>query len=517
MGNSPAALNNNQPYPLLVNALTGTAFPPFDAEDADRFAGDLPGADQRIANSKHLGTDYSVDDPNDLTEAGWGILFASDADPALQAQLQPLIDLRKTQVQDPSLFKIFSGNTGVLPGQTAASWAQQRGVSLTAPVNPYQGGVPFYLLIVGGPDRIPFEFQALLKMQWAVGRLCFDDIADYGRYAQAVVQYESTTFTPVQRKNAAVWVTRNQGDLATAILSGTIAQDFLATNNQLGADRQFTLNSYMNEKATKAQLTEILRGNVPGGPPAVIFTGSHGCEYSGADPATQRQLQGALVTQEWVPGTPVSAASQFGAGDIPADAKLQGTMAFLFACYSGACPAQSSYYFNKDGTPQNVAPAPIVARLPQAMLSRGTLAVIAHIDMAFPYAFRDTSGTPQVQAVRTPLELLMRFKRTPPLAARAGLAADALSVMWSARSAQLALAQSSAGAVPSASGAAPPSTSGAAPASTSASTPASTLSVPAPSPAAVAALTQMTIARDDARNYIVLGDPATQLRVPDLK
>jgi hypothetical protein len=31
------------------------------------------------------------------------------------------------------------------------------------------------------------------------------------------------------------------------------------------------------------------------------------------------------------------------------------------------------------------------------------------------------------------------------------------------------------------------------------------------------ALAQMTIARDDARNYIVLGDPATQLRIRDLK
>ena len=62
------------------------------------------------------------------------------------------------------------------------------------------------------------------------------------------------------------------------------------------------------------------------------------------------------------------------------------------------------------------------------------LAVIGHVDLAFPYAFQDVSGTPQVQALRTPLELLMGGKR-------AGLAADSLSIMWSSRSAQLALAQ----------------------------------------------------------------------------
>ena len=158
---------------------------------------------------------------------------------------------------------------------------------------------------------------------------------------------------------------------------------------------------------------------------------------------------------------------------------------FLFACYSGACPSQNTYYFNKDGSPINIAPGPFMSRLPQALLSRGMLAVIGHIDMAFPYAFQDVGGTPQVQAVRTPLELLMGGKRT-------GLAADSLSVMWSARSSQLALAQAQNPAPAAAAGASPP----------------------APVSHAIA---QMTIARDDARNYIVLGDPATQLRVRDLK
>jgi hypothetical protein len=241
----------------------------------------------------------------------------------------------------------------------------------------------------------------------------------------------------------------------------------------------------MNEKATKPQLVEILRGNVDVGPPAVIFTGSHGCDYSGADPDTQRRLQGSFATQEWVPGTPADSANQFSADDIPADAKLQGTVGFLFACYSGACPAENSYYFNKDGSPIRIAPSPIMSRLPQVLLSRGMLSVIAHIDLAFPSAFQDVTETPQMQALRNPLELLMGGKRT-------GFAADSLSVMWSSRSAQLALAQGQ-----NAASAAP---AGATPASS-------------PSPL----IAKMTIARDDARNYIVLGDPATQLRVRDLK
>ena len=65
---------------------------------------------------------------------------------------------------------------------------------------------------------------------------------------------------------------------------------------------------------------------------------------------------------------------------------------------------------------------------------------------------------------------------------RVGLATDALSVMWSSRSSQLALALAS-----------PSAASGT-----------------AANPAAATLIAQMTIARDDARNYIVLGDPATR-------
>ena len=478
------AISTFVPCPLLVNASSGTAAPPVPMQNFSAVLNDYPGADQRSANSTHLGTDYMVDDPNDLTQAGWAILFASDADPAIVRQLQPLIDLRSQQVQDPKLFKQFTGNDGVLPGETADAWARRHSVSLTAPVDPFQG-VPYYVLIAGSPDRISFEFQAMLKMQWAVGRLHFDDIEDYGRYAQAVVQYESAAFKPEQRKNVALWTTRNNGDLATAMLSGAISMDFMSSTNPLGARSQFTLNAFTNEKATKPQFLDILRGNLPAGPPAVIFTGSHGSNYDASDPALLR-LQGALVSQEWKHGSPLDPNCLICADDIPADAKLLGTIGFLFACYSGGCPAQDSYHFNSDGSRIAIAPAPFIARLPQALLSRGMLAMIGHIDLAFPSAFIDTSGTPQPQAVRTPLELLMRGKRV-------GLAADTLSILWSTRSAQLAMAQSAVPAAPAVSSAAA-----------------------APSPVSTQ-IAQMTLARDDARNYIVLGDPAARLRVDSLR
>jgi hypothetical protein len=161
---------------------------------------------------------------------------------------------------------------------------------------------------------------------------------------------------------------------------------------------------------------------------------------------------------------------------VPADVHIHGMMAFMFACYSGGCPSEDNYFFNKDGSSIPVAPEAMIARLPQELLSRGALAIIAHIDQAFSYIFQNLQGTPQVQSIRTPLELLMKGER-------AGLAADSLSHQWSAIEAQVGL----------------------------------TLGrrrEPGFDPESFATL---YIARDDARNYIVLGDPAAYLRVEDLQ
>jgi hypothetical protein len=78
--------------------------------------------------------------------------------------------------------------------------------------------------------------------------------------------------------------------------------------------------------------------------------------------------------------------------------------------------------------------------------------------------------------IRTPLELLMQGKR-------AGLAADSLTSLWSALSAQI--------------GETAPLAAGA-------------------SAAELAARVNLNIARNDARNYLLLGDPAVRLRVDDL-
>jgi hypothetical protein len=506
MSDTPVRPTNGLPLPLLVNAVTGASRPALPPASLQHLGRDLRGAAERDLTAKesgHLAADYTVGDPDDLTQAGWCVIFANDAQAEEEMkQLQPLIDKRRFDVcgaedgdSPPNArFQIFSGKRGVSHGQTAQNWAMYRGVSLTAPVSPGKG-VPYYALIVGGPERISFEFQQLLKMQWAVGRLAFDNIENYGRYAQAVVAFEQDDFAPVPRKSVAVWMTRNSGDVNTAILSGAIGDDFFDRDNPLGSDGgcQFELEAYTVDRAnkpTKAALVDLLF-NKSKGPPALLFTGSHGIEYPFKHP-DQRRMQGALLTQEWVYDTaPQIDEAVFSANDVPPDANLRGTMAFLFACYSGGCPADDSYYFNQaDGLKIPVAESPLVAGLPQALLSRGMLAVIAHVDMAFQWGFDDVDGTPRTQAIRNPLGFLMQGKRV-------GFAADSLSLAWSTLSAQLGMEYGSfaLNAAAAALGAK----------NTASSTQLNT--------ADATDLANRTIARDDARNYIVLGDPAVKLKV----
>jgi hypothetical protein len=465
------------PVPFGVLATTGEPRSPLAESDLDQMAADSGVVLQRAKSEKKLGFDSSVDDETDLSQTGWGVLFASDADPAIKAALQPLLDWRRSQVNDDKLFKIFEGKAGVRPAQTASSWVSGKGVSLVAPVSPAKG-VPYYLLIVGSPMRIPFEFQALLDLQWAVGRLHFDQIGDYAAYAEQVVAYEKGQ-APPQSKHTAMWVTRNPGDMATALLAGSVCPDFLGQTGDgtkpLGSRQQFRLSSFCGDgQATKAKLASILRGEIDGGRPSILFTGSHGAEWPMQDAAQQRRRQGALVTQEWSRGQALNEDNCFEASDVTADAQLHGTMVFIFSCFGGGCPDTDSYRRDHAGDKIPIAPEPLIAALPQALLRQGALAVIAHIDRAFTYGFEDALGSPQVQLFRTPLELLMKGK---PI----GFAADPFNLQWGTLAAQIGLAQSG-----------------------------NLADNPNPSKGL---MLNLFIARDDARNYIVLGDPATRLRI----
>ena len=131
-------------------------------------------------------------DPNDLKQAGWGVIFPAGISADVVAALKPLLERR--QQQAGPLYKEFAGYPA---GQSARDWLNRKGVAFSL-VDPALG-VPLYLLLVGGPKQIPFEFQYLLDSYWNVGRLDFDTPADMPCTRRRVVEYEKAATVPTTR------------------------------------------------------------------------------------------------------------------------------------------------------------------------------------------------------------------------------------------------------------------------------------------------------------------------------
>ena len=466
----PAVRDDEMPLPFGVRAATGAPLSGLKTE-ALRAIGVDPNAvtDRARPTRGVLAADESVKDPNDLKQAGWGVVLPADVSAEVKAALKPLLELRQQQAD--RLYK----ELGYVSGRSARDWLNGNGVTWGV-VDPKKG-VPLYLLLIGGPKQIPFEFQYMLDSYWNVGRLDFDSPAEYRAYAEAVVAYETGAKVPTT-KSSALWVTRNAADRPTGLLHNQVGVPLARGEGDtppLGQQKGFKITECLGEQATRANLEMILRGTIPTGRPALLFTGSHGVAFDAKDPIAQREGQGALLSQTWEKGTPPTPDQYLRGKDLPADTSVHGMIHFLFACYGGGCPARDTYDRGEDKKPVPLMADPITARLPQHLLAKGALAVLAHIDRAWAFSFQTDRGKPQIQDFRSVMELLLAGHRI-------GQATDDFNRRWSVLSAELSMLVEEQEAM------------------------GTTEDI-------VTKLSNRWVARDDARNYLVLGDPAVRLRV----
>jgi hypothetical protein len=131
--------------------------------------------------------------PFKLAEAGSGAVVSADEDPDVKAALARLLELRTAQVTDPCRFKELE----YVAGESRRRWLARHGVSAG---NVDATRVPYYLLVVGCPKRIPFGFCRELSVEYALRLLSFDTPAQYAAYAASVVAAESDDFKPRSRQ-----------------------------------------------------------------------------------------------------------------------------------------------------------------------------------------------------------------------------------------------------------------------------------------------------------------------------
>ncbi len=315
-----------------------------------------------------------------IEDAGWGVIFAMNTDTAVRKALVPLLEHRRSEAtrKNRAYFKEFRDKDGYRPKDTKWTFFQRHGVATGAP-DPEV--MPYYLLIVGDPESIPFSFQYDLDVEYAVGRLHFETVEEYARYAHSVVQAETLPLALDRR--AVFFGPRNPDDPATERTSESLVAPLAewASRDVEGWDIQVVLR----DEATKQRLGRVLGGAET---PALAFTASHGMGFPSEDP---RQLsdQGALVCQDWPGplkwGKPLSPEFYFTAGDVGDDARPFGMIAFLWSCFSGGTPHWDDYQAPSPQVRQAIAPQAFVARLPQRLLAHpngGALAVIARVAQA---------------------------------------------------------------------------------------------------------------------------------------
>lgn len=417
-----------------------------------------------------IGADDSAVD----ARTGWALVFAEDESDEVKRALAPLIEHRKRQVG--------GSYRELVPYIQGCSWLDWLGAHDVTPGELQPARIPWYIALVGGPELIPFGFQYLLGVEYAVGRIAFDTPDEYAAYADSVVRYE-TADRLGQGNWGAFFGTRHPNDGATQASADRLVTP-LASESW-----RFRPRSYFAEKATKAALRGLLHGADEPLAPAVLFTATHGIAFPQGHPLA-RERNGALLCQDWpgiAPGTSADAAvaaladSQYlAARDIADDARLHGMIAFHFACFGAGTPLYDQFAHTPGAPPRQLADAPFVARLPQRLLahkSGGALAVIGHVDRAWSYSFQTSSAGNQIGPFRQTVQRLFRGQSVGRAIREfrdryATLCVYAMCVQQKMEAGEHIDAE---------------------------------------------AYAQILTECEDAQNYIVLGDPAVALRVGDLE
>lgn len=419
-----------------------------------------------------------------LIDARWAVIVHTNEPAQILHALTPLLMYRASEQEiafDPGLLSFRSGETcgqwyGRVIGntqkhrehwltlppvliyrgdksdrdRTVRGWLARHG-TIIGPVDPRRG-VPFYLMIAARPGPlhadddvyIDYAFQYELDLFWGVGRLCFThlngqhDYAAYTQYAEQVIAFERNRGAAAARlrHEIAYVATRHEDDLSTQLSADELVLPMYRTSLealQAGKPLALTPRLYLADghqpaggdlvsgKADKATLHALLH---QGRPPALLFAASHGIGMPGASNHDILRLQGALVTQDGGPHcTNSEQYSLFSASDIDDSAAVTGMIVFLLACYGAGSPMIDEFVFKPQSERPLVAPFPFVACLPQALLRRGALAVISHVDRAWTYTFRGLDLVQsQPQSFRDVIGRLAAGKR-------AGYATDQFNVL----------------------------------------------------------------------------------------
>lgn len=129
-----------------------------------------------LESRPHLGADRAP--LPSLADGGWGLVIAREEAAGTRRALAPLLELRRKRL-GPEKARVLE----YLDGESWSRWLARHGV---AAGRPSWDRVPAYLLLVGSHERIPREVERPLGLEYAVGRLDFEQPQDYRQYGEKI-------------------------------------------------------------------------------------------------------------------------------------------------------------------------------------------------------------------------------------------------------------------------------------------------------------------------------------------
>jgi hypothetical protein len=334
-------------------------------------------------------------DPNQLDEVGWAIIFPGRSDPAIYRSLEPLLELRQRQASQRSerSFRVFSGELGYRRGETKSTFLSRFGVS---PGEVQPDALPYYLLLVGSPQEIPYTFQQHLGVQYAVGRIHLEGPEAYHTYARAVVESE-TKSTIEQPPAVAVFAPTFPNDPYTAQLRVSLVEPLLALLQDRGR-----CDAALNEDATKGRLLAFLARE--DGPP-LLFVATHAVLAAEGN-VLRWSMHGAPLCIGWPgpgSGQPVDHGSVLTAADLSTLLTAPGSgfkprgshgrvVVLWFSFSAGVHVSAASRRRRTVGPSDGVSTVSPLAHQLLTNESSGTLAFIGLIDRLWGHSFA-ASGT----------------------------------------------------------------------------------------------------------------------------
>jgi hypothetical protein len=358
----------------------------------------------RVVQTGALDSSF-VGDELDLAQAGWGVIFPHGIDPAVHEALLPLLELRKEQAgqHDERLYREFSGPTGYLQFESAPDFLVRQGVG---PGNPDPKRVPSYLLIIGEPDTVPFSFQYEISVQYRVGRLGFRDAEQYGLYARSVVDVETNGVVVMRR--ATFFSVTHPHDTATSFALKQLTSPVYESLMRQVPSWQY--DQHTGPNATKESLRRILSDPNRA---SFLFLVAHGLMFP-PDDSRHATHQGALLCSDWPGvGSPIEDHHYFGAADVDPSWDLRGLVAWLFTECGAGTPDTDDFAVRGTAKSDLVGDRPSLSELPKALLGRknGALAVIGHVDRSWVSSFTWPNVGPQTQAFESAMHAILNGHR----------------------------------------------------------------------------------------------------------